>query len=44
MKQPQLAKIENMSSIPKLSILNRYAKGLGLVATVNSQLLKSHKY
>lgn len=35
MKQPQLAKIENMSSIPSLSTLNRYAKGLGLVATVS---------
>ncbi len=32
MKQPQLAKIENMTSIPSLSTLNRYAKGLGLVA------------
>ena len=35
MKQPQLAKIENMTSIPSLSTLNRYAKGLGLVATVS---------
>lgn len=35
MKQPQLAKIENMSSIPSLSTLDRYAKGLGLVATVS---------
>lgn len=35
MKQPQLAKIESMSSIPSLSTLNRYAEGLGLVATVS---------
>lgn len=35
MKQPQLAKIENMSSIPSLSTLDRYAKGLGLVATIS---------
>lgn len=35
MKQPQLAKIENMTSIPSLSTLNRYAEGLGLVATVS---------
>ena len=35
MKQPQLAEIENMTSIPSLSTLNRYAKGLGLVATVS---------
>lgn len=35
MKQPQLAKIENMTSIPSLSTLNRYAAGLGLVATVS---------
>lgn len=30
MKQPQLAKIENMTSIPSLETLDRYAKGLGL--------------
>lgn len=30
MKQPQLAKIEQMHSIPSLTTLNRYAKGLGL--------------
>lgn len=35
MSQPQLAKIENMSSIPSFSTLTRYAKGLGLVATVS---------
>lgn len=35
MQQPQLTKIENMSSIPSLSTLNRYAAGLGLVATVS---------
>lgn len=30
MKQPQLAKIERMDSIPSLATLNRYAAGLGL--------------
>ncbi|WP_155286875.1 helix-turn-helix domain-containing protein [Lacticaseibacillus zhaodongensis] len=30
MKQPQLAKIERLDSIPSLSTLNRYAAGLGL--------------
>lgn len=30
MSQPQLAKIENLSSIPSLKTLNRYAEGLGL--------------
>jgi len=29
MKQPQLAKIENLDSIPSLTTLNRYARGLG---------------
>ena len=29
-KQPQLAKIERMNSIPSLSTLYRYADGLGL--------------
>lgn len=35
MRQPQLAKIESMTSVPSLSTLNRYAKGLGLVATLS---------
>lgn len=35
MKQPQLAKIEDMSSMPSFSTLNRYAKGLGLVARIS---------
>lgn len=43
MKQPQLAKIENMSSIPSLSTLNRYAEGLGLVATVSFKPLATVK-
>lgn len=30
MKQPQLAKIESLDSIPSLATLNRYAAGLGL--------------
>ncbi|KWU15792.1 helix-turn-helix transcriptional regulator [Lactobacillus crispatus] len=34
MKQPQLAKIENLTSIPSLETLNRYAKGLGLHAVI----------
>lgn len=34
MKQPQLAKIENMTSIPSLETLDRYAKGLGLQAII----------
>ncbi|MQS52701.1 helix-turn-helix domain-containing protein [Companilactobacillus mishanensis] len=30
MKQPQLAKIERLDSVPSLVTLNRYAHGLGL--------------
>ncbi|WP_203624125.1 MULTISPECIES: helix-turn-helix transcriptional regulator [unclassified Lacticaseibacillus] len=30
MKQPQLAKIERMDSLPSLRTLDRYATGLGL--------------
>ncbi|WEV40974.1 helix-turn-helix transcriptional regulator [Lactobacillus sp. ESL0681] len=30
MKQPQLAKLEMLDSVPTLATLNRYAKGLGL--------------
>lgn len=30
MKQPQLAKIERLDSMPSLTTLNRYARGLGL--------------
>jgi len=29
MKQPQLAKIERLESVPSLTTLNRYAEGLG---------------
>ena len=29
MKQPQLAKIERLDSLPTLATLNRYARGLG---------------
>lgn len=34
MKQPQLAKIENLTSIPSFETLERYANGLGLQAEV----------
>lgn len=34
MKQPQLAKIENLSSIPSLATLIRYASGLDLSLTL----------
>lgn len=34
MSQPQLAKIESLTSIPSLETLNRYAKGLGLRAVI----------
>jgi transcriptional regulator with XRE-family HTH domain len=34
MKQPQLAKIEQLQSMPSLATLNRYAKGLGLKVTL----------
>jgi ribosome-binding protein aMBF1 (putative translation factor) len=30
MKQPQLAKIERLDSVPSFATLNRYAAGLGL--------------
>ncbi|NVY95875.1 helix-turn-helix transcriptional regulator [Lactobacillus sp. DCY120] len=30
MKQPQLAKLELLESIPTLKTLNRYAKGVGM--------------
>lgn len=30
MTQPQLAKLENLDSVPTLTTLNRYAAGLGL--------------
>ncbi|QVI34532.1 helix-turn-helix transcriptional regulator [Lacticaseibacillus chiayiensis] len=35
MKQPQLAKIERLDSIPTLVTLNRYAEGLGLKVKVS---------
>ncbi len=35
MKQPQLAKVESLTSIPSLETLNRYAKGLGLQAVIS---------
>ncbi|MBD5316845.1 MAG: helix-turn-helix transcriptional regulator [Bacteroides sp.] len=34
MKQPQLAKIESLTSLPSLDTLQRYAQGLGLHAVV----------
>ncbi|MGK0607264.1 helix-turn-helix domain-containing protein [Enterococcus gilvus] len=30
MKQSQLSKIENLTSVPSIATLNRYARGLGL--------------
>jgi len=35
MKQPQLAKIENLDSVPSLKTLDRYAAGLDLQITMN---------
>lgn len=35
MKQPQLAKIENLDSMPSLKTLDRYAAGLGLQITMS---------
>lgn len=35
MKQPQLAKIEALDSIPTLQTLNRYARGLGYQITLS---------
>lgn len=41
MKQPQLAKIENLTSIPSLETLDRYARGLGLQAVVTFKPLEN---
>lgn len=41
MKQPQLAKIEQLQSMPSLTTLNRYAKGLGLQVTLALTPLES---
>lgn len=35
MKQPQLAKIESMTSIPSFNTLIRYAEGLGLAVQIS---------
>lgn len=35
MKQPQLAKIERLDSIPSLVTLNRYANGLGMKVQIS---------
>ncbi|MCH4123662.1 MAG: helix-turn-helix transcriptional regulator [Levilactobacillus sp.] len=35
MKQPQLAKLENLDSMPTLRTLDRYAAGLGLRITMS---------
>lgn len=40
MKQPQLAKIERLDSLPSLSTLNRYAKGLGLEIKISLEPVK----
>lgn len=43
MKQPQLAKIESMTSLPSLNTINRYAEGLDLVATISFKpMVSSH--
>lgn len=34
MKQPQIAKLETLGSVPTLKTLSRYAKGLGLKLTI----------
>ncbi|ONN40441.1 helix-turn-helix domain-containing protein [Enterococcus mundtii] len=34
MKQAQLSKIENLTSVPSMATLNRYAAGLGLSMTI----------
>lgn len=41
MKQPQLAKIERLDSMPSLTTLNRYAHGLGLEIEVKLKPVKS---
>lgn len=41
MTQPQLAKIENMDSIPTLATLNKYAAGLGLQINLSISPLTS---
>lgn len=43
MKQPQLARIESLTSIPSLDTLERYAKGLGLHAVVTFKPLTPMK-
>jgi len=35
MKQPQVARIENLNSIPSFNTLIRYAEGLGLTTSVS---------
>ena len=40
MTQPQLAKIENLDSIPTLPTLNKYAAGLGLQIKLSISPLK----
>lgn len=41
MKQPQLAKIERLDSMPSLTTLNRYAHGLGLEIEVKLRPVES---
>ncbi|WP_318766910.1 helix-turn-helix domain-containing protein [Lactiplantibacillus carotarum] len=43
MKQPQLAKIERLDSMPSLTTLNRYAHGLGLEIEMKLKSLESVK-
>jgi transcriptional regulator with XRE-family HTH domain len=41
MKQPQLAKLEQLESTPSLETLNRYARGLGLQVTLGLSPLEA---
>ena len=42
MTQPQLAKIENLDSMPTFATLSRYAEGLGLQISLSIRPLGSH--
>lgn len=43
MSQPQIAKIENMNSIPGWQVLNRYAVGIGVDIELSFQLTPATK-
>ena len=44
MTQPQLAKIENLDSIPTLPTLNKYAAGLGLQINLSISPLFANQF